>query len=180
MLDLLYNRRSTRSFLDRPVEPGTVEKLVEGILLSPSGRGIRPWEFVLVDNKGLITELSRSKEHGSRFVAGAPLVIVILGKPELTDVWIEDTSVAAVVCHLLAESLGLGSCWVQIRNRKTADGTSSSDFIRRLLGIPTEYEVEVMIALGYPDKKGPAYTKESLLYEKVHKNAFGESYLQVE
>ena len=180
MLENLYKRRSIRSFSGTPVEEDAVEKLVQGLLLSPSGHNIKPWEFILVDNPGLIRELSVSKEHGSAFVAGAPLVVVILGNTGMTDVWVEDTSVAATICHLLAQDLGLGSCWVQIRNRKTASGTPSGDYIRGLLDIPGAYEVEALIAVGYGSKELPPYSRESLEYGKVHRNTFGTPYRPVQ
>ena len=53
----------------------------------------------------------------------APLGIVVVADPEVTDVWVEDSSIIATVIHLL-QSLGLGSCWLQVRERLSEDGKS--------------------------------------------------------
>lgn len=176
MLELLYKRRSTRRFLPKAVEPSTIDDLVQGVLLSPSGHNIKPWEFIVVDQRETITKLSDAKEHGSKFLAEAPLVLVILGDPAMTDVWIEDTAIAATICHLLAEDLGLGSCWVQIRNRKSGSGQPSGDYVRQVLGIPETYEVEALIALGYKAEEIVHRSREDLPENKVHRNLFGNLY----
>lgn len=176
MLDMLYRRRSIRSFLDKPVEREVVEKLVQGILLSPSGHNKKPWEFIIVNDRDVIARLADAKKHGSQFLAGAPLVVMFLGKPEVSDTWIEDTAIATTILHLHACELGLGSCWVQIRNRRTADEKPSGDYIREVLDIPAEFEVESLVGLGYADETKPAYDRGSLLYQRVHMNGFGNPY----
>ncbi len=172
MLELLYKRRSVRKFLSMDIDGKTVDKIVEGMLLSPSGHGKRPWEFVVVDDRDTIAELSESKEHGSAFLGEAPLAIVVLGKPEESDTWIEDTSIASAFALLTAESLGLGACWIQIRGREHVPGVSSDTYIRDLLEIPDKFAVESIIAVGYPKEKPPAYTRKFLLFNKVHRNRF--------
>ena len=56
--------------------------------------------------------------------------------------------VAAGYILLAAEDLGIGACWNQIRDR---DGQrlSASDEIKAILGIPSQYEVLCVIALGH-------------------------------
>ena len=172
MLELLYNRRSIRKFLPRGIEEEKVDKLLEGLLLSPSGRGRRPWEFVVVDDKDTIVKLSEAKKHGSAFLKTAPLAVVVLGDPDKSDTWIEDTSIASVSALLVAESIELGACWIQIRGREHSSGISSESYIKDLLRIPDHLAVESVIAIGYPDERPPAYTREALPFEKIHRNRF--------
>ena len=172
MLELLYNRRSIRKFLSMGIEEEKVDKLLEGILLSPSGRGRRPWEFVVVDDKDTIAKLSEAKGHGSAFLKTAPLAVVVVGDPEKSDTWIEDTSIASALALLEAEFLGLGACWIQIRGRKHSSEISSDRYIKDLLAIPEHFAVESVIAIGYPDERPPAYTRGSLPFKKIHRNRF--------
>ncbi len=172
MLELLYQRRSVREFMPRDIAPAIVEKIIEGLLLSPSGRGKRPWEFIVVDNRDIIGKLSESKEHGSAFLKDAPLAVVILGNPELSDTWIEDTSIASAYALLMAESLGLGACWVQIRGRYHSSGILADSYIKDLLRMPKSLTVESVIAFGFPHKKPQPYTRDSLPFEKVHRNIY--------
>lgn len=172
MLELLYQRRSVRKYLPRDIDPVAVDKIIEGLLLSPSGRGKRPWEFIVVDSKDTVKKLSESKEHGSAFLEGAPLAVVVLGNPELSDTWIEDTSIASAYALLMAESLGLGACWIQIRGRYHSTGILSDSYIKELLRIPKSFTVESIIAFGLPDKKPQSYSRDSLPFEKVHRNTY--------
>ncbi|MBW2367707.1 MAG: nitroreductase family protein, partial [Deltaproteobacteria bacterium] len=110
-LSLIQNRRSIRRFEEKPVENEKVEQLLEAGLRSPSGKGSNPWEFIVVDDPSLLEKLSRSKPHGAAFLKGAPLAIVVCGDPEKSDVWVENTSIASIMIHLMATDMGLGSCW---------------------------------------------------------------------
>lgn len=172
-LDLLRNRRSVRSFENRPVEEEKVELLIEAALRSPSSRSLNPWEFVVVTETDRLKRLAEAKPHGAGFLARAPLGFVVLADPERCDVWIEDASIAVILIQLAAESLGLGSCWIQIRKREHAQGGSAADHVKRLLDVPDRFEVEAMIAIGYPGKKPLPHSVDSLQYEKVHSNHYG-------
>jgi nitroreductase len=72
---------------------------------------------------------------------------------------------------MVAQSIGLGSCWIQIRNRKYDDQMTSEDYIRKLLNIPSDVKVESIIALGYPAEKKEPVPRENLKYEKVRINS---------
>ena len=114
MLNLLYKRRSIRKYKTTKLDSGTVQLLIKAALLSPSSRGFQPWQFVVVDDIEVLSLLASSKK-GAGFLKDAALGIVILADPTKSDVWVEDASIAATILHLTAESLGLGSCWIQIR-----------------------------------------------------------------
>ena len=73
---------------------------------------------------------------------------------------------------MVAQSIGLGSCWIQIRNRNFDEQMTSEEYIRKLLNIPSGLKVESIIALGYPAEKKEPVTRESLNYEKVRMNSF--------
>ncbi len=94
-----------------------------------------------------------------------------MGDPSISDVWIEDCSIAAIIIQLVAEDLGLGSCWIQIRNRKHNENISSEDFIKRLLDISKEKKIEAIISIGHPDENHPPYANEQLCWNKIYDNA---------
>ena len=173
-LSLAQDRRSIRKFKPKPIDPGQIDLLVEAALRSPSSMGKNPWSFIIVDDADQLKALASAKQFGSAFVKGAPLAIVICADPQISDVWIEDASIAAIYIHLAATSIGLGSCWVQIRNRMQNETTPSKAFVADLLGIEAHFEVLALVAIGYPDEEKPAHAIDSLQYEKVHKGEFGK------
>lgn len=172
-MQLIRNRRSVRKFQDKPIEPEKVEALVEAALRSPSSRSLNPWEFIVINDKELLTKLSNSKPHGASFLKGAPLGIVVLADPEKCDVWVEDTSIASTYIQLAAEAQGLKSCWIQIRKRPCTDKQTACERVSELLSIPPHLKVESIIAIGYPDEKKEGHKTETLQYEKVHFTSYG-------
>ena len=175
-LALVQKRRSIRRFLDKDVEKEKVEVLIEAALRSPSSRGGNPWQFIVVKNPDLLEKLSTAKQQGSSFLKNAPLAIVVCADPAKSDVWIEDASIASIVIHLAAQSVDLGSCWIQIRERMHSDSKSAEAYISELLNIPSNLKVESIVAVGYPDEKKPPYPKEKLQYGKVFVDGYGRSY----
>ena len=176
MENLLEKRRSIRRFRDRPVEPEKIDLLLEAALRAPSSRGLNPWEFVVVDERPLLEALAGCKPHGAGFLAEAPLGIVVCADPARCDVWVEDCAVAMSFMHLRAVDLDLGSCWIQVRKRTHADGGSASDHIARRLDLPERLQVAAILVVGYPAAPKPGHGRETLLFQKVHRNRFDAPY----
>ena len=172
MLDLLQHRRSIRKFKAQPVEVEKIAQLSEALLRAPTSRNLQPCEFILVDDPEMLKQLSTAKAHGTSFFASAPLAVVVAANPEVSDVWIEDSSIAAIIVQLAAERLGMKSCWAQLRLRQHNNDLSASDFVRQLVGLPEGTEVPVVIAIGYPDEELSGHPRESLLDAKIHHNRF--------
>jgi nitroreductase len=169
MLELLRTRRSIRRYTDEPLSPEQIDALQEALLRSPSSRGIRPWEFVFVQDAELLEQLSRCKPHGASFLCGAPLGIVVCGDETRSDVWVEDCSIASIVVQLAAHSLGLGSCWIQVRKREHEDGGSAEAFIQELLELPKHLRVLSVIAVGHRARQLEGHSRDSLEWSKIQK-----------
>jgi nitroreductase len=172
MLELLRNRRSIRKYENRKIEPEKIELLKEALLRAPSSRGINPWRFIFVDDPQLLSKLSQCKEHGAEFIKNAALGIVVCGDEKESDVWVEDCSIAAIIGQLTAHSLGLGSCWIQVRNRFYDAATASETYIQNLLGLPVPIKVECLLSIGYAAEKKNPTPINRLLLKKISSNHF--------
>lgn len=170
MIELLRARRSIREYEDRAIEPEKVALLKEAALRSPSSRNIDPWEFVFVDDRNLLKKLSCCKPHGADFLEQAALGIVVCADREASDVWVEDCSIASILIQMAAQSIGLGSCWVQVRNRMYDGVTSSERYLQTLLGLPAQLAVECIVAVGYPAEQREPLPAESLKVAKIRTN----------
>lgn len=175
-MDLLRRRRSTRRFTDRPIESEKLDLLVEAALRAPSSRGVNPWEFVVVTDRPTLARLAQAKEHGSSFLKDAPAGIVVCADSRKSDVWVEDASIATIIVHLAAASLGLGSCWIQVRERPHAPDRSAQDYVAEMLQLPPGVMVEAMVALGYPAEHKPGHPADALLWQQAHHGSFGRPY----
>ena len=167
MLDILRKRRSIRKYRELEIDRETIELLKEAALRAPTSRGIKPWRFVFVTDKALLEKLSKTKKSGYGFLKDASLGVVVCADENESDVWIEDCSIASIILQLAGQSHGLGTCWIQIRNRMYSDDMSSEDYIRGVLDLSKNLRVESMISFGYPDEEKSPVPKEQLDYQKI-------------
>lgn len=171
--DLIRLRRSMRKFTSEELAPEEVVTLLKAALMSPTSKRSNSWQFIAVDDKETLDKLSRCKEHGAAFLADAVLAIVVMADPLASDVWIEDASVASILIQLQAEDMGLGSCWIQVRERFTATGMSSDEYVHGILDIPLQLQVLSIIAIGHKGMERKPFDEEHLQWEKVHINKYG-------
>ncbi len=172
MLAILKKRRSIRKYQNKTIESEKINALKEALLRSPSSRGLNPWRFIFIDDKNLLEKCAGAKPHGAAFLARAPLGIIICGNAEESDVWIEDCSIAAIIAQLTAQSLGLGSCWIQIRGRSHSEDLSADAWLKKLLDLPNNLHVECIISIGYPAEEKQGIAESDLPYSKIFHNAY--------
>ena len=166
--DLVCVRRSYRKFTSEEVDPEAVKTIIRAALMSPTSKTRRAWHFIVVDDKLDIEKIADAKDAGAQLLKGAPLAIVVLGNPQENDCWIEDGSIAAISMQYQAEELGLGSCWVQMRDRGLSDGTSADEVLRGILDIPDEMCVLCVLAVGHKAEERKPQDEEKLKWENVH------------
>lgn len=172
--ELAEKRRSVKVYAERPVEAAKIDAIIEAALRSPSGRGIRPWAFVVVTDKSLLEKLSVAKPEGAAFVKDAPVAVVVCGDPSASGLWVEDCSIAAVTLQYAAHALGLGTRWAQIKGNNFKGGTTSTQYIAQLLGLPENLTVQCIIALGYAGEEMVPYKTGELRFDKVSYNYYGQ------
>lgn len=172
MIEILRNRRSIRKYTNQEIEVDKIELLKEAVLRSPSSKNINPWEFVFVDDKKLIQQLKECKPHGVASLQTAPLAVVICADETKNDVWVEDCSIAAILLQLTAQSMDLGSCWIQVRKRMHSEEVSAEKYVQDLLGIPENFKVLSIVTIGYPEASRDGKSFDELQFGKIRINGF--------
>lgn len=165
VLDWILKRRSIRAYTDAPVTVQQVEALLRSAMAAPSANDVRPWAFVVVRDEARRKAMAKVHQW-STMCANAPLVIAVLGDPEVSSHWVEDCSAATENLLLAVAGLDLGAVWVAIYPH--ADREAS---IRQLLDIPERFRVLCLVPVGHPAETKPPRTR----YEesKVHYETFG-------
>lgn len=166
--ELLVRRRSIRRYTDDPIGAEDVKLILEAALLAPTSKNSRSWQFIAVDDPDMLARLAECKPAGANPVGGCKLAIVVAGDPTLSDPWIEDASIAAAYMQLQAEDLGIGSCWIQVRGRFTADNIPSEEYVQELLGMPETMPVLCIMTFGHKGEERRPVDTSKLLWEKVH------------
>ena len=172
VFELLKSRRSIRKYLPKAVEQDKINQITSAALMSPASKRSNPWEFIVIQDAETLVKLADSRLYGSQFLAGSPLGIIVIADTTKSDIWMEDASIASIIMQLQAHDLGLGSCWIQVYGRQKDENTTTEDFIRSLLDIPSHYAVLNILSIGYPDEERKPYEESKLAVEKIHIEKF--------
>lgn len=157
LLELLMQRRSVRRFLPQDVEQDKIDKIIAGTLTAPSSKNCRSTRLAVIKDRAMLRSLASMRSSGSALLADAPLGIAVMADASLSDMWRENCSISATVLQLMAESLGLGSCWVHVFGRPQdndrPDGPTAEDYVHELLPATVPYRIMCIVAVGYPESR---------------------------
>lgn len=170
--DLIKTRRSIRQYTDQKVAKADIDKILTAGLMSPASKRSNPWEFIVIQDTNTLQKLSQCRPYGAKLLSNTALAIAIVADKSKSDVWVEDTSIAAIIMQLQAHELGLGSCWVQIRNRMYDEETSSETYLKEELNIPSDYGVLCLLSIGHKKEERQPHNEEKLAYDKLHTEKF--------
>lgn len=123
MLDTIFNRRSIRKYLDKPVEEDKLRTILRAAMYAPSARDCRPWHFIVVKDRGMIERFMQLQPY-SKMLAQAPVLILVCGdqgREAAPGYFMEDCGAAVQNLLLAAHELGLGACWLGIAPVPGAD-----------------------------------------------------------
>lgn len=168
LIDMLRNRRSVRKYSDEDIDNDNLKQILQAGLLSASSRGKKPWEFIVVKDRKMLDKMALCRNGAANMLKNAAAAIVVIADSDVSDVWTEDCSIAMSNMHLMADSLGIGSCWIQGRLRQAANGTDTETYLRELLGFPDNYRLEAMLSLGMSDNHPKPHALDELDMEKIH------------
>ena len=172
LLDVMLHRRSVRQYLPGEIPEEDLLKILQAGLLSPSSRAVRPWELIVIRNQETLQQLSGCRNAPVKMLREGVCAIAVVANATLLDVWVEDCSIVMSNMHLMADALELGSCWIQGRCRETAEGQSTEEYCRNLLGVPENFALEAILSIGVPAERPMGYTVEDLKEEKIHWEKF--------
>lgn len=156
LLQLIEERQSVRKFdLSKTVEKEKIIQCVEAARLAPSACNAQPWKFIVIDEPELRKNVAE-QTYGpfmkfNKFVIEAPVIVVVtIEKQNFNsrfgssykniDFPLIDIGIASQQFCLQAQELGLGTCMLGWFNEKP---------IQKLLNIPKQRKIGMLIALGY-------------------------------
>lgn len=167
----ILNRKSVRSYTDRAVSREQLDTLLRAAMAAPTGRDMRPWKFVVIDDKEALAKLAGQLPYAN-MLPEAAAAIVVCGDLSVTDDkgkpstnWTFDCSAATENLLLAAEAMGLGAVWTGVypyEERQTA--------VSQALQLPEHIIPLNLIPIGYP--KGDPQPKDKYDADNVHFNGW--------
>lgn len=159
----IFNRASVRVFKDAPVEKEKIEMLLKAAMQAPSAGNQRPWEFIVVEDKKTLEQLSETDPY-AKFVAKVPAAIVALGNTDemrFPEHWEQDLGAACENILLEAVSQELGAVWLGVAPLK-----ERMDHITKVFDLPDNIRPYAIIPFGYA--KRPYEVEERYDADRVH------------
>ncbi|MDX9974876.1 MAG: nitroreductase family protein [FCB group bacterium] len=173
LFDALEKRHSYRGpFLDKPVNREDLNRIVQAALLAPSAKNAQTTAFIVVDDPELVRQIAVLHEFNVAFQQAKAFIGCLVDKePEAVyegyAFQIEDCAVATLSMLLAATALGYAGVWVDgwLRLKDHAA------IIGKLLNIPEDKTLRIIIPLGVPAEERKQPTKKPL-EERARFNRF--------
>ena len=115
---LCQQRRSYRKYTSQPVEQEKLDYIMRCALMSPAGKRMNPWHFVVIKNEEILRQLAGCRTYGSGMFDTAMAGIVVAADTSVIDTWQCDAAIAAQNIWLAAADQGLGACWCHVYQRE--------------------------------------------------------------
>ncbi len=197
LLQLMKCRRSVRKFQDRPVPQDIMIKILEAASVAPSGAGVGGTHIIVIDDPDVRRKLRKICDTGEKewvnsqpasvrerilklpgysfqheYLESAPLLLVVTTRPRDPEVpyAVESAFLAVGYMLVMIEGLGLGT----VTYTPSITQEKDSRILNQLLNLPEGEAVQVILPIGYPEKK-PTPKLKSGFYNVYH-NSFGEKF----
>jgi nitroreductase len=174
VLNCILARRSTRNYQARQIDALQLDTILNAAIWAPSGGNNQTWLFTAIQSQEILIKLNELVKEGFQrwipdddypgklgakaasqnpnynFYYHAPTLIIASNRPGYENA-MADCSLALENIFLAAQSLGLGSCYINQLHwlRKDPD---LRDFLYEL-GVPREHTICSAAAIGYVGKE---------------------------
>ncbi len=167
----ILQRKSVRSFTSEPVSREQIDTLLRAAMAAPTGRDMRPWKFVVIDERALLDTLSARLPY-AKMLTQAPAAIVVCGDLSVTDAqgkpstnWTFDCSAATENLLLAAEAMNLGAVWTGVHPYP-----ERIEAVKQTLQLPEHIVPLCVVPIGHP--KGNAQPKDKFNADNVRYNGW--------
>lgn len=147
----ILTRRSCRAFEEKEIPQSDLEQILQAALHAPSAMNKQSWIFTVIKNRDIIQKLAEVMGkylENDNYNMYSPQVLIIPSVPEDLEYGKDDVACALENIFLAANSMGIGSCWIN-QMRRVINNKEIRDILTDF-GIPEENTVYGMAALGYP------------------------------
>jgi nitroreductase len=187
LFEAIEKRRTIRIFKKSATEE-QLRKIILAGTQAPSAVNRQPWEFVIVKDKAIVTDLAeikyrQTKENPPQKAAGDPAAVEQLAQSQKDS--FQNASIV-VVCHLLEWERSVWMCIENMSLAAVAEGLGSGIVLYwgdgqkeagKVLGLPGDYEITALLKIGvpgeagYPRDKNPYYPRRHE-FSWLHYNRF--------
>ncbi|MBS6269211.1 MAG: nitroreductase family protein [Tannerella sp.] len=164
VIENILSRKSVRDFIGKKVENEKITILLKAGMAAPSGRDLRPWELIVIQNRSTLDSMAAELPY-AKMLNKAPMAIIVCGDSIRSSYWYLDCSAVSENILLAAESLELGAVWTAAYPYEDRINT-----VRKYTNIPENIIPLCVIPIGYPN--GSQSPKNKFDEKKIHYEKF--------
>ena len=142
--DAIRARRNVRTYEDRAIPEGDLDRILEAARRTPSSMNQQAWDFVVVTERDRLRELATAWRYAAHVAVSAATIALVVPTTEdrdERDTFQYDIGQVTMSIMLAAADLGIGSGHASVGDQAV---------VRSLLGMPDDRECAILVALGYP------------------------------
>ena len=167
VVEAIMERRSVRKYQDRPVDRDLLMRIAECGINAPNAMNAQQWEVRIVDNKewiqgmsdlqlsmmdaSMVGQMKADPSFRNAFRNGTALFVVAVKPSPMNFI---DAGLMGENIMLAAHSFGLGTCCLG-SSARFLNTPEAADYLKALQ-FSEGYEVQYIIAAGYPDEQPQA------------------------
>ena len=168
--DLISRRWSARAFSTKPVEKSKLLSILEAARWAPSSRNEQPWRYIVFteDNPEKLKKAQSVLKEINDYAKRAPVLICAITRKTYSDNGVSNRlyfhDLGAANENMFLEAFNQGLIMHEM-------GGFDVQKAREVFNIPEDYEVGIMIAIGYQDTYHvlPDKLKEKAFTPRVRK-----------
>ena len=164
--EVVKRRRSVRKFAPCEIDAESILRIVEAGRLAPTGCNAQNKDFIVIRDRGLLSQLHEKTQPSFETAAAAIAVVMDPAPTRYGSYWVEDAAAAIENMLLAIVDEGYDSVWIE--------GTllPHEDWAKDLLGVPKEKRLYALLPIGKAAKEGAGPPKRSLT-DVVHFERYG-------
>lgn len=145
---VITTRRAIRKYKPDPIPESKLQSLYNALQAAPSGNNRQPFKFIFVKDQELRRKIVSQACHQEFLIQPPVLMVACCEKGDSFNV-----AIAADHMILAATDEGLGTCWV---------AWFDAEKVKTLLDIPADFDVPVIVPLGFADESPAQRPRKSL------------------
>lgn len=145
MTKIVLRRKSKRSFSKREVDPRLLRRILSLARYAPSAHNHQPWKVIVTNPK----IMSAALFPGNRWALASDKIVAVIASPT-DDALVNGTHYYLLDCGIFADHFMLLCTSAGLRVHPMA-GFWEAD-VRRILDIPKNYKVVLLVAVGWPGR----------------------------
>ena len=167
-LNNIKSRFSVRKFIIKDVEEEKIKEILECGRQAPSGLNNQPWRFIVIKSKEIKGKVAECTKYGRILDSANTLIAVFFKEDEGYNRTKDIQAMGACIENMMLaiHALGLGGVWIgEILNQRKK--------VEEILEVPSSYELQAVIGLGYPEKNQKKSSSRIELKEITYMDKFG-------